>query len=52
MAGESAHRHGVAYLEKAPLIYCLIGISYKVFGVHDWAVRGIPLALAAILLYY
>jgi 4-amino-4-deoxy-L-arabinose transferase-like glycosyltransferase len=38
---------GVAYLEKAPLVYWLIAIFYKIFGVHDWAAR-IPIALAAI----
>ena len=40
---------GVIYLEKPPLIYWLIAISYKVFGVHDWAAR-IPMALAAMAL--
>jgi len=35
----------VAYLEKSPLVYWLIAISYKVFGVHDWAAR-IPIALS------
>ena len=40
---------GVAYLEKAPLVYWLIAISYKVFGVHDWAAR-IPIAVSAIAL--
>ena len=35
----------VAYLEKSPLVYWLIAISYKVFGVHDWAAR-IPVALS------
>src|SRR5215469_10909309 len=38
---------GVIYLEKPPLIYWLIAITYKTFGVHDWAAR-IPLALSAI----
>jgi len=38
---------GVVYLEKAPLVYWLIAIFYKIFGVHDWAAR-IPIALAAI----
>jgi 4-amino-4-deoxy-L-arabinose transferase-like glycosyltransferase len=36
---------GVAYMEKAPLIYWLIALSYKLFGVHDWAAR-IPVALS------
>lgn len=45
----TAHLDGVAYLEKAPLKYWLIAISYFIFGVHDWAAR-IPLAAATILL--
>jgi 4-amino-4-deoxy-L-arabinose transferase-like glycosyltransferase len=40
---------GVVYVEKAPLPYWLIALSYLVFGVHDWAAR-IPFALAAVLL--
>jgi 4-amino-4-deoxy-L-arabinose transferase-like glycosyltransferase len=44
-----AHLDGVPYLEKSPLIYWLLGSSYRIFGVHDWAAR-IPVALAAILL--
>ena len=40
---------GVAYLEKPPLKYWLIAISYTIFGVHDWAAR-IPIALSALLL--
>jgi 4-amino-4-deoxy-L-arabinose transferase-like glycosyltransferase len=43
----TARLDGVAYLEKAPLIYWLIAICYKIFGVHDWAAR-IPVALASI----
>src|SRR5580658_5263847 len=43
----TARLDGVAYLEKAPLIYWLIAICYKVFGVHDWVAR-IPVALASI----
>src|SRR6266550_1228709 len=39
----------VAYLEKAPLVYWIIAISYKVFGVHDWAAR-IPIALSVMAL--
>lgn len=45
----TARLDGVAYLEKAPLIYWAIAISYKIFGVHDWAAR-IPMVLSAILL--
>jgi 4-amino-4-deoxy-L-arabinose transferase-like glycosyltransferase len=39
----------VAYLEKAPLVYWIIAVSYKVFGVHDWAAR-IPIALSVMAL--
>ncbi len=45
----TARLDGVAYLEKAPLVYWMMGGSYAVFGVHDWSAR-LPLALAAILL--
>ena len=41
----TAHLDGIAYLEKAPLIYWVIALAYKVFGVHDWAAR-IPVALS------
>ena len=44
-----ARLDGVPYLEKSPMIYWLIGCSYKIFGFHDWAAR-IPVALAAVLL--
>jgi 4-amino-4-deoxy-L-arabinose transferase-like glycosyltransferase len=40
---------GVAYLEKPPLYYWPIVISFKIFGVHDWAAR-IPFALSAMAL--
>jgi 4-amino-4-deoxy-L-arabinose transferase-like glycosyltransferase len=40
---------GVPYIEKAPLPYWLIAVSYLIFGVHDWAAR-IPFALGAVLL--
>ncbi len=45
----TARLDGVPYLEKAPLIYWMIGLSYKIFGAYDWASR-IPVALAAIAL--
>jgi 4-amino-4-deoxy-L-arabinose transferase-like glycosyltransferase len=45
----TAHLDGVAYLEKAPLNYWMMAVSYRIFGVHDWAAR-IPLALAVVLL--
>jgi 4-amino-4-deoxy-L-arabinose transferase-like glycosyltransferase len=45
----TARLDGIAYFEKAPLVYWLIAASYKVFGAHDWAAR-IPIALSAIAL--
>ena len=45
----TARLDGVAYLEKAPLIYWAMAIAYKIFGAHDWAAR-IPIVLSAILL--
>ena len=45
----TARLDGVAYLEKSPLKYWLIAISFEIFGTHDWSAR-IPLALATILL--
>ncbi|HET8923512.1 MAG TPA: glycosyltransferase family 39 protein [Candidatus Acidoferrum sp.] len=44
-----AHLDGVPYVEKSPLIYWLIAICFRIFGVHDWTAR-IPVALAGILL--
>jgi 4-amino-4-deoxy-L-arabinose transferase-like glycosyltransferase len=40
---------GVAYLEKPPLKYWMMAVSFLIFGVHDWAAR-LPVALAAVLL--
>src|SRR5947209_19723980 len=45
----TARLDGVAYLEKSPLKYWMIAVSFMVFGPHDWAAR-IPLALATVLL--
>jgi 4-amino-4-deoxy-L-arabinose transferase-like glycosyltransferase len=45
----TARLDGVPYLEKSPLIYWMMAVSYRVFGVHDWAAR-VPLALAIVLL--
>ena len=39
--------NGIALLEKPPLYYWPMAISFGIFGVHDWAAR-IPFALAAI----
>jgi len=45
----TARLDGVAYLEKAPLIYWIMAAAYRIAGVHDWVAR-IPLALAVVLL--
>src|SRR5258706_5649410 len=34
--------HGQPYLDKPPLLYWLVMLSYTVFGVHDWAARLVP----------
>jgi 4-amino-4-deoxy-L-arabinose transferase-like glycosyltransferase len=43
------HLNGLVYLDKAPFIYWAMAVSYKIFGVHDWAAR-VPVALSAIAL--
>src|SRR6185436_15128119 len=43
----TARLDGVAYLEKSPLKYWMMAVSFAVFGVRDWAAR-IPLALSVI----
>src|SRR5499427_6261523 len=45
----TARLDGVAYLEKSPLKYWMIAVSFMVFGIHDWAAR-IPVALSGVLL--
>src|SRR5690242_12695236 len=45
----TARLDGVAYLEKSPLKYWLIALSFKAFGVRDWVAR-LPVALSAVLL--
>ena len=45
----TARLNGVAYLEKSPLVYWLMAISFAIFGVQDWAAR-IPIALSVIIL--
>jgi 4-amino-4-deoxy-L-arabinose transferase-like glycosyltransferase len=45
----TARLDGIVYLEKSPLIYWLIAISYKIFGAFDWAAR-IPVALGCVAL--
>ena len=38
------HLNGAPYLNKPPLLYWLVSISYTLFGVTEWAAR-FPLAL-------
>jgi 4-amino-4-deoxy-L-arabinose transferase-like glycosyltransferase len=38
---------GVAFLEKPALFYWPMAVSFKIFGIHDWAAR-MPFALSAI----
>ena len=45
----TAHLDGIPYLEKSPLKYWMIAVSFMIFGVHDWAAR-IPIALGTVLL--
>src|SRR6266478_270657 len=45
----TARLNGVAYLEKSPLKYWMMAVSYMAFGVHDWAAR-LPVALSAVAL--
>ncbi len=44
------HIDGIRYLEKAPLMYWAIAMSFRVFGVHDWSAR-LPLALGMLALF-
>jgi len=45
----TARLDGVAYLEKSPLKYWLMAITYAIFGVHDWAARIIVVASVLVL---
>ena len=45
----TARLDGVLYLEKAPLIYWLMALFYRTFGVADWVAR-LPVALASVAL--
>jgi 4-amino-4-deoxy-L-arabinose transferase-like glycosyltransferase len=38
---------GLRYLEKAPLMYWGMGVSYKIFGISDWSTR-LPLMLGVL----
>jgi 4-amino-4-deoxy-L-arabinose transferase-like glycosyltransferase len=45
---------GEPYLDKPPLFYWLVMLSYRLFGCHDWAARLVPAAAVhlTILLTY
>jgi 4-amino-4-deoxy-L-arabinose transferase-like glycosyltransferase len=43
----TARIDGVVYFEKAPLIYWVIAIFYKLFGIRDWVAR-LAIALSSI----
>jgi 4-amino-4-deoxy-L-arabinose transferase-like glycosyltransferase len=45
----TAHLDGIAYLEKSPLVYWMMAVSFAIFGVEDWAAR-LPIALSVIAL--
>lgn len=45
----TARLNGITYLEKSPLVYWMMAVSYAIFGVADWAAR-LPIALSAIAL--
>jgi 4-amino-4-deoxy-L-arabinose transferase-like glycosyltransferase len=42
------HVNGVRYLEKAPLMYWLVALCYRVFGVNEFAAR-LPTIIAVLL---
>ena len=44
------HVNGIRYLEKAPLLYWSMAVSFKLFGPTDWAAR-LPLAFYALGLF-
>lgn len=45
----TARLDGVAYLEKSPLKYWMMAVSFAIFGVSDWAAR-LPVVLCIIAL--
>jgi 4-amino-4-deoxy-L-arabinose transferase-like glycosyltransferase len=36
------HLQGEPYLDKPPLLYWLVMVVFRVFGVHDWTARLVP----------
>ena len=45
----TARLDGIAYLEKSPLKYWMMAVSFKIFGPHDWAAR-LPIGICTVLL--
>lgn len=43
------HLNFVPYIEKPPLFYWLIALSYKLFGVSEWSARVVPATAASLL---
>lgn len=43
------YTNGLRYLEKAPLMYWSLAVSYEVFGISDWSTR-LPLMLGILAL--
>lgn len=47
----TARLNGVAYLEKSPLKYWMMAVSFAVLGVSDWAAR-LPIVLSILALVF
>ena len=47
----TARLNGVAYLEKSPLKYWMMAVSFAIFGVSDWAAR-LPVVLSILALVF
>lgn len=45
------HANGIRYLEKAPLMYWNVALSYKLFGVTEWTTR-LPLMVSVLALLF
>ncbi len=45
------HVDGVRYLEKAPLMYWMMAVSFTLFGVSEWTAR-LPLALGTLAMLF
>src|ERR1043166_7573872 len=45
----TARLDGIAYLEKSPLKYWMMAVSFMIFGVNDWAAR-IQIVLGRVML--